>query len=40
MESEETTEIGKKQLVGCYAPWLKDVIFSVTNMDVEFNGPF
>ena len=27
---EETSEIGKKYLVGCYAPWLKDGIYAVT----------
>ena len=25
----------KKQFVGCYAPWLKDVIFAVTNIGAE-----
>ena len=27
---EETSEIGKKYLVGCYASWLKDGIYTVT----------
>ena len=31
---EEISEI-KKKFVGCYAPWLKDDIYAVTNIGVE-----
>ena len=31
----ETREIGKKHFVECYAPWLKDGIFAITNISVE-----
>ena len=31
----ETSEIGNKCFVGCYAPWLKGGIYAVTNIDVE-----
>ena len=33
---EETNEIRQKSFVGCYAPWLKDGIFAVTNIGVKF----
>ena len=32
---EETSERGNKYFVRCYAPWLKDGIYTVTNVGVE-----
>ena len=32
---EETSQIGKKHFAWCYALWLKDHIYAVTNIDAE-----
>ena len=37
---EKASEIGRKYFVWCHTPWLKDVIFAVTNIAVEFNDLF
>ena len=37
LQHEEKSEIWKKYFVGCYTPWLKDGILTVTNVGIEIS---